>query len=230
MQIDKQIVCAITFSFVSWLQFFKCSFLRLTFGTPGKIMKLLSLQGTHKMQQVMAFFIYVLFSQYIKRISRNFSAKSSDKCHIYAYSLSRDVLVLENQQTMLCDFGMLTLVLSGSGEGLQSPVISIEPHSASVKPGESASFRCRVYNGAQPVRLEWKLTNNQPLPGTLLLLSDSSVLFYTNMNRELSVFFPYIQKKMSLITAEAFAELNSNNAVNDCRVHKRVNRSAEGAF
>lgn len=52
-----------------------------------------------------------------------------------------------------------------SGAGPQSPVIAIEPHSATVRVGESASFRCRVYSGAQPVRLEWKLINNQPLPG-----------------------------------------------------------------
>lgn len=52
-----------------------------------------------------------------------------------------------------------------SAAGLQSPIIAIEPHSAAVRVGESASFRCRVYSGAQPVRLEWKLANNQPLPG-----------------------------------------------------------------
>uniref|UniRef100_A0A8C1UL38 Heparan sulfate proteoglycan 2 n=1 Tax=Cyprinus carpio TaxID=7962 RepID=A0A8C1UL38_CYPCA len=51
----------------------------------------------------------------------------------------------------------------------RNPIISIEPHSAAVKQGESASFRCRVHSGAQPVRLEWKPTNNLPLPGTLLL-------------------------------------------------------------
>lgn len=49
--------------------------------------------------------------------------------------------------------------------GLQSPIIAIEPHTAAVRVGESASFRCRVYSGAQPVRLEWKLASNQPLPG-----------------------------------------------------------------
>lgn len=52
-----------------------------------------------------------------------------------------------------------------SAAGLQSPIIAIEPHSAAVRVGESASFRCKVYSGAQPVRLEWKLASNQPLPG-----------------------------------------------------------------
>lgn len=32
--------------------------------------------------------------------------------------------------------------------------------------GETATFRCRIYSGAQPVRLEWKVANNQHLPGT----------------------------------------------------------------
>lgn len=52
-----------------------------------------------------------------------------------------------------------------SAAGLQSPIIAIEPHSAAVRVGESATFRCKVYSGAQPVRLEWKLANSQPLPG-----------------------------------------------------------------
>ncbi|MEQ2172933.1 hypothetical protein GOODEAATRI_026431, partial [Goodea atripinnis] len=52
-----------------------------------------------------------------------------------------------------------------SAAGLQSPIIGIEPHSSTVRVGESATFRCQVYSGAQPVRLEWKLANNQPLPG-----------------------------------------------------------------
>lgn len=52
-----------------------------------------------------------------------------------------------------------------SAAGLQSPIIAIEPHSTTVRVGESATFRCKVYSGAQPVRLEWKLANSQPLPG-----------------------------------------------------------------
>ncbi|XP_051515995.1 basement membrane-specific heparan sulfate proteoglycan core protein isoform X1 [Myxocyprinus asiaticus] len=63
---------------------------------------------------------------------------------------------------------------------LQSPIISIEPHSAAVKQGESASFRCRVHNGAPPVRLEWKLTNNQPLPDNVKIGPDNSVITITN--------------------------------------------------
>ncbi|XP_072552989.1 basement membrane-specific heparan sulfate proteoglycan core protein [Salminus brasiliensis] len=71
-------------------------------------------------------------------------------------------------------------VTSESSQGLQSPIISIEPHSAAVKQGETASFRCRVYSGAQPVRLEWKLTNNQPLPDNVKIGPDGSVITIAN--------------------------------------------------
>uniref|UniRef100_A0A8D3BGI2 Heparan sulfate proteoglycan 2 n=1 Tax=Scophthalmus maximus TaxID=52904 RepID=A0A8D3BGI2_SCOMX len=66
-----------------------------------------------------------------------------------------------------------------SAAGLQSPIIAIEPHSAAVRVGDSASFRCRVYSGAQPVRLEWKLANNQPLPDNVKVGADGSVLTIT---------------------------------------------------
>ncbi|XP_050953192.1 basement membrane-specific heparan sulfate proteoglycan core protein isoform X13 [Labeo rohita] len=71
-------------------------------------------------------------------------------------------------------------VTSSSSLGLQSPIISIEPHSAAVKQGDSASFRCRVYSGAQPVRLEWKPTNNLPLPDNVKISPDNSVMTITN--------------------------------------------------
>ncbi|XP_067302205.1 basement membrane-specific heparan sulfate proteoglycan core protein isoform X7 [Pseudorasbora parva] len=71
-------------------------------------------------------------------------------------------------------------VTSSSSLGLQSPIISIEPHSAAVKQGESASFRCRVHSGAQPVRLEWKPTNSQPLPDNVKFGPDNSVMTITN--------------------------------------------------
>uniref|UniRef100_A0A7N8XAL3 Heparan sulfate proteoglycan 2 n=1 Tax=Mastacembelus armatus TaxID=205130 RepID=A0A7N8XAL3_9TELE len=67
-----------------------------------------------------------------------------------------------------------------SAAGLQSPIIAIEPHSAAVRVGESASFRCRVYSGAQPVRLEWKLANKQPLPDNVRVSPDGSVITITN--------------------------------------------------
>lgn len=48
----------------------------------------------------------------------------------------------------------------------QTPVVSVEPRAATVRQGESVSFRCQVGSGAQPVVLiEWKRANNQPLQG-----------------------------------------------------------------
>uniref|UniRef100_A0AAY5ELG2 Heparan sulfate proteoglycan 2 n=1 Tax=Electrophorus electricus TaxID=8005 RepID=A0AAY5ELG2_ELEEL len=63
---------------------------------------------------------------------------------------------------------------------LQSPIISIEPHSAAVRQGEAASFRCRVHSGAQPVRLEWKFASDQPLPDNVKIGPDASVITIAN--------------------------------------------------
>ncbi|XP_078806355.1 basement membrane-specific heparan sulfate proteoglycan core protein isoform X10 [Oryzias latipes] len=67
---------------------------------------------------------------------------------------------------------------------LQSPIIAIEPHSAAVEEGKSTSFRCKVYGGAEPVKLEWKMANNQPLPVNAKVSPDGSVLTITNARRE----------------------------------------------
>ncbi|KAK3547531.1 hypothetical protein QTP86_021514, partial [Hemibagrus guttatus] len=58
----------------------------------------------------------------------------------------------------------------------QSPIISIEPHSIIVKKGESANFRCRLHTGAHPVRLEWKLSTNEPLHDNVKVSADGAVL------------------------------------------------------
>ncbi|KAL1250062.1 hypothetical protein QQF64_021067, partial [Cirrhinus molitorella] len=74
----------------------------------------------------------------------------------------------------------VSVSVTSSSSRLQSPIISIEPHSAAVKQGDSASFRCRVHSGAQPVRLEWKPTNNLPLPDNVKIGTDNSVMTITN--------------------------------------------------
>ncbi|KAM6928874.1 basement membrane-specific heparan sulfate proteoglycan core protein isoform 4-T4 [Lycodopsis pacificus] len=74
----------------------------------------------------------------------------------------------------------VSVSVTSSSSRLQSPIIAIEPHSAAVRVGESASFRCKVYSGAQPVRLEWKLANNQPLPDNIKAGHDGSVITVTN--------------------------------------------------
>uniref|UniRef100_A0A672L9B0 Heparan sulfate proteoglycan 2 n=1 Tax=Sinocyclocheilus grahami TaxID=75366 RepID=A0A672L9B0_SINGR len=74
----------------------------------------------------------------------------------------------------------VSVSVTSSSSRLQSPIISIEPHSTAVKLGELASFRCRVHSGAQPVRLEWKPTNNLPLPDNVKIGPDNSVMTITN--------------------------------------------------
>nr|XP_020441243.1 basement membrane-specific heparan sulfate proteoglycan core protein isoform X3 [Monopterus albus] len=74
----------------------------------------------------------------------------------------------------------VSVSVTSSSSRLQSPIIAIEPHTAAVRVGESASFRCRVYSGAQPVRLEWKLASNQPLPDNVDVSPDGSVITISN--------------------------------------------------
>ncbi|KAA0707146.1 Basement membrane-specific heparan sulfate proteoglycan core protein [Triplophysa tibetana] len=74
----------------------------------------------------------------------------------------------------------VSVSVTSSASRLQSPIISIEPHTAAVKQGDSASFRCRVHSGAPPVRLEWKPTNNQALPDNVKTSPDNSVITFSN--------------------------------------------------
>ncbi|KAF4118030.1 basement membrane-specific heparan sulfate proteoglycan core protein-like [Onychostoma macrolepis] len=63
----------------------------------------------------------------------------------------------------------------------QSPVVSVRPRTAAVKLGETVSFHCRVTSGSQPVQLEWKRTNNQPLGDNVKLGPDGAVLTIANV-------------------------------------------------
>ncbi|XP_060716888.1 basement membrane-specific heparan sulfate proteoglycan core protein-like [Tachysurus vachellii] len=58
----------------------------------------------------------------------------------------------------------------------QKPVVSVEPRSVTVKQDEAVSIRCRVTSGSQPVQLEWKRPNNQPLADNVKVGPDGSVL------------------------------------------------------
>ncbi|XP_029690402.1 basement membrane-specific heparan sulfate proteoglycan core protein isoform X5 [Takifugu rubripes] len=75
----------------------------------------------------------------------------------------------------------VSVSVTSSSSRLQSPIIAIEPHSAVVRVGETATFRCRVYSGAQPVRLEWKVANSQHLPDNVKLSRDGSVITIVNV-------------------------------------------------
>ncbi|XP_026867788.2 LOW QUALITY PROTEIN: basement membrane-specific heparan sulfate proteoglycan core protein [Electrophorus electricus] len=74
----------------------------------------------------------------------------------------------------------VSVSVTSESSRLQSPIISIEPHSAAVRQGEAASFRCRVHSGAQPVRLEWKFASDQPLPDNVKIGPDASVITIAN--------------------------------------------------
>ncbi|MEE6482447.1 hypothetical protein FKM82_013243 [Ascaphus truei] len=60
--------------------------------------------------------------------------------------------------------------------GLQSPVISIEPHSATVRQGENVTFRCRIHDGARPIRLVWQMAHNQPLEENVNISPNGSII------------------------------------------------------
>uniref|UniRef100_A0A670K7D7 Heparan sulfate proteoglycan 2 n=1 Tax=Podarcis muralis TaxID=64176 RepID=A0A670K7D7_PODMU len=62
---------------------------------------------------------------------------------------------------------------------LQSPVISIDPHSTAVRKGADISFKCRLHDGAQPVEISWKLPNNQ-LPDNVKISPNGSVVTISN--------------------------------------------------
>lgn len=53
-------------------------------------------------------------------------------------------------------------VLSFCAVAGQAPVVSVEPRTATVRQGETVSFRCQVSGGAP---IEWKRANNQALQG-----------------------------------------------------------------
>ncbi|KAJ6656843.1 hypothetical protein lerEdw1_003174 [Lerista edwardsae] len=58
-------------------------------------------------------------------------------------------------------FAVTVLAGASAATRLQSPIISIDPHSMAVRRGAEVSFKCRVHDGAQPIELSWKLPHNQ---------------------------------------------------------------------
>lgn len=61
---------------------------------------------------------------------------------------------------------MVSSPLSACAAAAQAPVVTVEPRAATVRQGESVSFRCQVGGGGGGgAVLEWKRANNQALPG-----------------------------------------------------------------
>ncbi|XP_034609571.1 basement membrane-specific heparan sulfate proteoglycan core protein [Trachemys scripta elegans] len=57
---------------------------------------------------------------------------------------------------------------TSSSYRLQSPIISIEPHSTAVRQGEDATFKCRIHGGARPINITWKMAPKQHLQVALV--------------------------------------------------------------
>uniref|UniRef100_A0A8C7HFQ0 Heparan sulfate proteoglycan 2 n=1 Tax=Oncorhynchus kisutch TaxID=8019 RepID=A0A8C7HFQ0_ONCKI len=101
----------------------------------------------------------------------------------------------------------VSVSVTATSSRLQTPIISIEPQSAALRQGESASFKCRVYGGAEPIRLEWKLSNNQPLPdnvkvghyGTVITIADARPSNQGTYNCVATNLFGITQSIVSLI-------------------------------
>uniref|UniRef100_A0A3Q2QKN4 Basement membrane-specific heparan sulfate proteoglycan core protein n=1 Tax=Fundulus heteroclitus TaxID=8078 RepID=A0A3Q2QKN4_FUNHE len=62
----------------------------------------------------------------------------------------------------------------------QAPVVTVEPRTATIRQGESVSYRCQVKSSVQPVRLEWRKGNNQALEDNVKIGPDGSVLTVAN--------------------------------------------------
>ncbi|KAK2815881.1 hypothetical protein Q5P01_026348 [Channa striata] len=80
----------------------------------------------------------------------------------------------------------VTLILCSilSSVAGQAPVVSVEPQTATVRQGESVSFRCHVRSGTQPIKLEWRRDNNQALSENVEIGPDGSVLTFTDTRPE----------------------------------------------
>ncbi|XP_074831677.1 basement membrane-specific heparan sulfate proteoglycan core protein isoform X3 [Carettochelys insculpta] len=65
---------------------------------------------------------------------------------------------------------------TSSSYRLQSPIISIEPHSSAVRQGEDATFKCRVHDGARPINITWKMSPKQQLQDNVKISPNGSVI------------------------------------------------------
>ncbi|XP_066838054.1 basement membrane-specific heparan sulfate proteoglycan core protein isoform X7 [Anser cygnoides] len=62
---------------------------------------------------------------------------------------------------------------------LQSPIISIDPHSMAVAPGEDATFKCRIHDGARPINVTWRMGPGQHLQDNVKISTNGSVISIT---------------------------------------------------
>ncbi|XP_068772364.1 basement membrane-specific heparan sulfate proteoglycan core protein isoform X3 [Struthio camelus] len=67
----------------------------------------------------------------------------------------------------------------GSSYRLQSPIISIDPHSMAVAQGEDATFKCRIHDGARPINVTWRMGPGQHLQDNVKISPNGSVISIT---------------------------------------------------
>ncbi|XP_044852234.1 basement membrane-specific heparan sulfate proteoglycan core protein isoform X5 [Mauremys mutica] len=65
---------------------------------------------------------------------------------------------------------------TSSSYRLQSPIISIEPHSTTVRQSEDATFKCRIHGGARPINITWKMAPKQHLQDNVKISPNGSVI------------------------------------------------------
>ncbi|XP_069730950.1 basement membrane-specific heparan sulfate proteoglycan core protein isoform X7 [Phaenicophaeus curvirostris] len=63
---------------------------------------------------------------------------------------------------------------------LQSPIISIDPHSMAVAPGEDATFKCRIHDGARPINITWRMGPGQHFQDNVKISPNGSVISITS--------------------------------------------------
>ncbi|KAM8796373.1 basement membrane-specific heparan sulfate proteoglycan core protein [Eudromia elegans] len=64
----------------------------------------------------------------------------------------------------------------GSSYRLQSPIISIDPHSMAVAQGEDATFKCRIHDGARPINITWRMGPGQHFQDNVKISPNGSVI------------------------------------------------------
>ncbi|XP_044524651.1 basement membrane-specific heparan sulfate proteoglycan core protein [Gracilinanus agilis] len=73
-------------------------------------------------------------------------------------------------------FSIAVLPSTAESYRLQSPVISIDPPSATVQQGQDATFKCLIHDGAAPISIEWKMARNQELEDNVHLSPNGSII------------------------------------------------------
>ncbi|XP_061114862.1 basement membrane-specific heparan sulfate proteoglycan core protein-like isoform X3 [Conger conger] len=127
--------------------------------------------------------------------------------------------------------------VTASSSRPQTPIISIEPHTAAVRQGETASFRCRIHTGAQPVRLEWKLSNNRDLADNVRVSPDGAVITISNVQSSdqgtyrcvASNVFGITQSIVSLTVRESPKAVVTPQGLVRVRVGEPINLECQGS-